>query len=87
MARELRQFVVRPEIPGSPVMTAGGRAFMGLKPGDIVTIAGYYEPTRWERFKEWALTPFYWVRCRTYGVQFYFSNLWAAILGRSRWDD
>jgi len=84
MTRKLKQFVVRQEFPGSPVMVAGGRAFMGLKPGDIVTIEGVYEPTRWERFKEW--TPRPWRSWWALRVRFYFSNLWNAICGR-RWDD
>ena len=53
-----------------------------FKAGDKFTVEGYYEPTRGERMWSKLTYPFRWLRWHTFGIQFYFSNLWDAICGR-----
>lgn len=89
MTRTLRKFKVSREIPGSPFFKAGDMRFTpmdGVKEGDIITVAGVYEQTRWEHFMMRISRFFRPVFYRWYVITNYFSNLWDAICGRNNYE-
>ena len=72
----------KPEIRLPKKFTIVGGDGTIFKKGDIITIAGIYEPTKWERRWSKLTYPVRWLNWHTFGVRIYFSDLWSAIYGR-----